>query len=267
MPRRGTHFTKTKKFTRTCKGCSQEFKAADWKAGWCETCLSPVLCECGCGGTAKSRRRPYIRGHAGRVNSLANAIGHASQAEKIRGDKNPSKRNRGLLAVAGKRYWSSLTPDQKKKRIANSRFVKGTPPSKYRRIDGYRSILEKQVATILDDASIPFHYEPGRKFSDGRRFYPDFVVGTADGPVLIEVSGFAYETWRKLFVGKIEKIKDSGYNVICLTYDQFADDLRNRVSVPVFTLKELQTCLQTIPLELERPRVPGRSSSIRDTGS
>jgi hypothetical protein len=169
--------------------------------------------------------------------------GHRRQAAAIRGKNNPSVRSREKLSEALTAYWSGLTPKQKKRRVKNHLFVKSPLGARYKRVDGYRSKLELRVVRKLQQIGIPFEYEKCYRFQNGKRFYPEF---TLEGSLLIEVSGFAYESWKKQFVEKVERIVEEGHRLVCVTYPDKVAELRRRVSVPVCSPKGLRKCLSEL---------------------
>lgn len=229
-----------------CRYCKDDFLAADVKACICEWCLRPTPCLCGCGGLATSKKHPWILGHAVRMPTKAMLAGRAKQAKAISGDNNPSRTHKVELSAGVKNYWKSLTKEQRIIRIKDNSFVKNPNRAKYKHKNGYRSTLEHKVVTVLDNNWIEYKYEKRLDFSDGTRCFPDF---TFNNGLLLEVSGFAYEAWRIDFVAKIEKLTKEGHAVICVTYDEFFDELNLRVNVPVFTIRGLELWSTTASLE------------------
>ena len=214
-----TSFIKSRKFSFTCALCSRLARAADVKAKYCWHCMiEGPLCACGCGNHTTNAFRKYIIGHA--VRDKANeaiALGHQSQAKKISGASNPSKRPEVIAkirdALKGRIVWqenkTQTEIDAIKDRIVleSKNGYARAAQYKWKDVDNnsYRSRFELQTAEFLKSSGIPFVYEQPLRLSDNRSVYPDF---TLEG-CLIEVSASAFNAWRKGFVAKLERIRRS----------------------------------------------------------
>ena len=112
-----------------------------------------------------------------------------------------------------------------------------------RREDGYRSALEAKVAAVLEAEGVNYLYEQSLTCSDGKRYYPDFKL--PDG-TLLEVSGYAYDSWQEMFQDKVKRLVDDGYAVVCVTYPAMAGKARADLGIRVLTVTELGTWLRSL---------------------
>jgi len=144
---------------------------------------------------------------------------HKQQGEKIKGDRNPSKRPevRVKLSEGALRSYSN-DPNLRLKRII--------PPSRIL-FEGayYRSKFEVELVSYLLDNNIDFEYEK-RVEVDGRVLYPDFVI---QDDIAIEVAGWILngcgtdeERCLKRYEKNVSSLLKVFKRVILVTYEKFA---------------------------------------------
>ena len=144
---------------------------------------------------------------------------HKQQGDRIKGDKNPSKRPevRIKLSEGVLRSYANDPTLRLKRIVPPSRILCG---GSY-----YRSKFEVEVVGYLSDNNIDFEYEK-RVEVDGRILYPDFVI---QNRIAIEVAGWildgcgtnveqCLERYRKNVVSLLKIFE----RVILITYEKFA---------------------------------------------
>lgn len=93
----------------------------------------------------------------------------------------------------------------------------------------YRSRLEANFSNLLIENNIPFEYEKPFKMKNGRMKYVDFVI---DNKLFIEISGYAWESWKKDFDAKIKVLRDSlpldDYIILVLVSDKNLSEIIER---------------------------------------
>lgn len=233
--------SKKKTIPKICETCSQEFLAADVKAKWCHSCKNPppVLCACGCGNYTKSGWSKCCSGHGSRLDTEAIREGHQKQAEKIKGNLNPSKRKEVRKVISEKLQgrWCAGDGKTKEEQEALKDAIRSRS-LKSRKKNGLRSSLEEKFLAFYMKKDIDPQYENGIKLSDGRWIYPDFRFGNN----LVEVTGFAYKAWQDQFIEKVTRILKDGYNLTCVTYPNKVDLLKSLVPdcVTVISIEDLK---------------------------
>lgn len=243
----GTVFTKRKRQQCTCRVCKKKFKAADVKACFCPKCKQPKLCACGCGELTSSGLKSYRAGHHSKNGgSKSFRVGQKKRAKKICGKNNPACRSSKQLSRGVKRYWASLTSEQRKSRLRNNAFVLNPLHGRFRRQDGFLSRLEKKVAKILNQLKVAYDYEPLFRFKNNRRFFPDFVIEINNRKTIVEVTGFAYPSWQRQFIQKVKRIQESGFHLVCVTYAAKRNLLASKINTQVFSVKGFKRWLEEI---------------------
>lgn len=216
-----------------CKYCSDKFACFDKKASICQKCLENVTftCECGCG-------------------TLVTRVRHKSVVNKFY--HNHDKRGKTYKEIYG-----TATPTCGfKKGLENVNFTK----PKYRRFkyensigEKFSSKLEVQFSEFLIKHNIKYVSEKKIPLHNGKLKIVDFLL---DDFILVEISGFAYETWQRDFITKMQLLRESVTNPIliltyqsnlvdseinnklkeCLNLDVFIDSIDNDIGI----LKKIQ---------------------------
>jgi hypothetical protein len=236
-----TTFKKKIKFKKICRGCKQEFMSADNNSVWCIACKTPRLCACGCGriikkfgrfntilGSCQRRGKTYLE--------LYNTDSPKCGFKK--GENNVSKKQDIRLKIS-KRVKESYKKEEliiKRKqhllKVMSERnsYMIWTKLNNHRG-ESFRSKLEMHVADLLFENNIKYINEFPVKMINGHTKWVDFKL--IDYNILIEVTGFAYPSWRIDFVEKIKVLRKSTDAIIfILTYPEYADieDEKNEVA-------------------------------------
>jgi hypothetical protein len=219
---------KTKKFERVCVSCDNVFYAGDVKAKFCLDCKKPRSCLCGCSTMVKTPGRQYAKNHSKRGKTYIEIYGtDAPTCGYQRGDSNIAKREdiRRKISDGVKR---SYTDDLKSKRRDNcywlsDRYVCYARKFTSKNGDKFRSRFEVEVADFLCDNNYSYEYERKVVMKDGHYKLVDFVVGD----VHIEVTGFAFDSWKKHFIEKIKRLSESINNnpIVIISYNKNIEEL------------------------------------------
>lgn len=119
---------------------------------------------------------------------------------------------------------------QKKSREASDRVAKGNFHGKLKyknSIDQkFRSSLEVRFSEFLLRNNLSYQYEVPFKLVNGRNKIVDFVI---EGFLLVEVSGYAFESWKKDFDKKLRLLRQSTDKpILILTYPTQVLELHSR---------------------------------------
>lgn len=158
--------------------------------------------------------------------------GHKKQGRKIRGRKNPAKRQEVRKEIA-KGVKESYKKDPSL-RESRARSVKKLLKGKYS--DGMGNLMkskfELDVATLLQELNIKYEYENRIKVN-GNYYFPDFSIKPN---ILIEVCGFILgDKSLKSYINKIKDyLKNTTFDIIVVTYNRFAAEFEDLKSIRHF---------------------------------
>jgi len=224
-----------------CRYCDEYFLAAEPRASRCKKYkINKSLCECG-------NKKGYDTKSCMKCSSTTRGMIQSDIVKKYpkwkncghkKGELNVSKNIniRKKIKIGLRKYYKNNPQVLKEKSIhrtnlnINTKFGK----LKYENNVGekFRSKLEASFSNILNDNNIKYDYEVPIKMINDRYKVVDFVVND----ILIEVSGYAYESWRKDFNNKIKILRDSVDNqIIILTYSQNLNKLYDITSYDIYT--------------------------------
>jgi hypothetical protein len=184
-----------------CKYCGLSFNCFDKKATKCDDCKSIITfkCECGCGIDVtrvkfKSFKNKYASNHDKRGKTY----------EQIYGTSTPTCGfKRGLLNV------NYTKPKYRRLKYENSIGQK------------FSSKLEVQFSEFLIKHNIKYVSEVKIELHNGKLKIVDFILNDY---IIVEISGFAYDTWRQDFVEKMKVLRESiDAPILILTYGDNLD--------------------------------------------
>ena len=99
ISKKGT--VKEKKYTKICKICNSEFKAADVKASICPECYNPRLCKCGCNKILKTPGMFYHQGYKTKGKTYKEIYGTDTPKCGFRkGDENQAKKSEIKIKIS-----------------------------------------------------------------------------------------------------------------------------------------------------------------------
>lgn len=179
----GKHFTKVRKLVKVCSVCNSKFRAADVKAKVCRRCKTKRHhCRCGCGQFVVGYNKSYLFGHAARhMDNPRIRLGHKQQGNKIRGNKNPSRKlkTREKLSISVTNSWA--VPEIRLRHfLAHTRVIVTTSvPNKLERF--FAKFLNKRFPST-------FKLNVRNGISIGGKV-PDFVTVVRSDRVLVELFG------------------------------------------------------------------------------
>lgn len=218
---------------RICKNCSCDFLAKDPKTKFCDTCKQSTHSCPKCRAEVKFGVR-YCSNYCNQTdpNNVKVLEGRKKQGAKMLGSKNPNQR----LDVRRKirdGVTASYTPELRRKRgeamrkrIKEKGYVGWSRRLSNSRGEKFRSKLEVNFSELMIRNGIDYQYEVPMLLMDGSYKIVDFVVNG----VLIEISGFAYESWQNNFLKKMKVMRmTNDKQILVLTYPDKVDDLRRRI--------------------------------------
>lgn len=223
---------------RICKICNKEYPYYDSKQMYCGECAhGKKYCPCGCGKEV-SWYNTYHPGYHTKGKTYLEIYGKKEVKNGFKkGEFNLAKtfevREKKRKAVLGECYgFRNKTPEQieKYREEVGDRLRRGIWA---KRKGKYCSSLEKDFALFLEKNSLEYEYEKCIRMINGRRKYVDFVVGN----ILIEITGFAYKSWREDFCRKIKILRQSTDSpILVLTYPEYeeGDEIREILDLNVY---------------------------------
>lgn len=217
--------SKIKNKKHTCIICNKEFYNSDHRGKYCYECKKEeiISCRCGCDKKVKiskckkasnSSAYGYYRNHWKKGKTYKEIYGTSTPACGFKkGDLNVAKRE-----------------DIRKKisiKIAEL-YQEGCRcgwPKKYKNKIGelYRSDLEVKFSNLLIDNKISYVYEKRVKLNNDRIKLVDFFV---DDFIMIEISGFAFDSWKNSFRNSMRLLQDSEeYPLVLISYKENMDEI------------------------------------------
>lgn len=213
-----------------CKNCNIEYNALKAQTYFCPPCKKErITCFCGAKKGMWSVRCAncackYKKGKTYKEIFGTDNPGCGYQ----KGDKNIARR-KDIREKISKNVKASYTKELRKQRgkflrdynmkrgFMNSR--KKWPNSKG---ELFRSSLEAEFSDLLIENGYAYKYEVPIKMINGRYKIVDFQVED----ILIEISGYAYEKWKKDFNEKMSLLRKTVNNLILvITYEKKIEDM------------------------------------------
>jgi len=218
-----------KLYSHICKWCDNTFLSKYYQSTCCYSCKEPRLCKCGCGRLVKTPGYLYSLNCIKRGKSYLEIYGTSTpNCGFSRGESNiaklPEIRKKIRIGVR-KSYDNPSLIEQRRKHMiklhCESGILNYTSVENFRR-EKFRSRLERDFSELLIQNNIKYLYEVPVKLRDKSIKFVDFQVGN----ILIEISGYAYDEWRKDFNRKIKLLRRStDKQIIILTYPENLEEI------------------------------------------
>ena len=231
---KSTAFTKIKKFNHICESCGCNYISADIKGRYCLTCKQPKKCKCGCSNIVKTPGRYYAQGCQIRGKSYKEIHGTENPPCGYQsGDMNVAKRPhiRKKISEGVKR---SYTTELRTLRREQCFFLKQPFLSYVKNVPDksgqlFRSKFEASVSDMftkyISSYKYTYHYEKSLRLYDGSLILVDFLIDDC----IIEVTGYAFDSWKDNFDHKLSKTMKSLNNpIIVICMDKHKTELMNR---------------------------------------
>lgn len=223
-------FTKRRTHKRICKICNITYMAADVKGNICYDCKKPTKCLCGCGNFVKKPGGGYYSNHGKKGKTYKEIYGTDNPKCGFKTGKDNIAKNPEIRKKLSEGVKKSYTPELRelrakhlKERMLYGGFRGKNYSLNYSNSKGnkFRSSLEVRVSELFIENNIEFSYEVPISMYNGNIKLVDFVVND----VYIEISGFAYDTWKRDFIDKLRSLRKSVDNpILVLTYPDNIDD-------------------------------------------
>lgn len=230
----GKYYTISRKYKCICRYCERSFKAAVVMCVTCPRCFSLVIthCACGCGQKVErtckcliiKRGVVYVPGHHLKGRSYLEIYGTkvpkcGFQSGENNIAKDPWIRRKISVGVRKSYVNNKRLIELRRSQLTKRNLAGIMTHKKYQNKYGewFRSRLEVHFSEILHRHKLEYEYEVPILLYDGSCKIVDFKI--AD--ILVEVSGFAYDSWRKDFVQKMKKLRRStDSQILVLTYPE-----------------------------------------------
>lgn len=244
-------FKKPRKFSFVCVYCKDLYFSADVKARFCKRCMSKIEVTCRCGCKKKflrlrwlvDRGRTFWTNHEKRGLSYLQIYGTLSPGCGFkRGELNIAKDPMVREKISGA-VVRSYTPQLLKLRSDAAKLKFRYQAASWVRVsnshgESFQSSLEMRMAEVLRGSGLKYKTQIRVPMIGDRVKIVDFMVGHT----LIEVSGFAYSSWRADFTEKIGVLRRSVENpIVIATYPENVPLLRDLCSVDVFPVSIFDT--------------------------
>lgn len=257
-----------KEFERICRFCGNKYLSKVNRGNMCDKCKNPKLCKCGCGKLVKTPGKFYYGNCSKRGKTYKDIYGTVDiKCGFQKGEENIAKRE-DIKKKISKGVRESYTSELREKRRVKSYetgFYKNQFGKKYSNIKGenFRSNLEVEFSNFLIKNNIEYEYEKSIKLLNGKRKVVDFVIY---GYIFIEITGYAYENWKKDFNKKIKWLKESIGSeefILILTYKNALDEIFFRniyVGENVFfgDVKDIEQILKTLEFIKQIKNINGK---------
>lgn len=268
---------KPRKYLKVCRFCGIAFCAADVKAYTCSDCaIAKIPCKGNCGRVVTKAYVPTVQpvGYCrvcrarsrwatllskGFVSPLkgrnyADIFKGKTTANGFqKGARNVAKQTDVKMKISSaiKQSYTPALRDQRRVQIRDRMIAHGVVFGKKCCFDStgsrFRSKLEARFSDLLKANRIEYEYEHRVRLCDGGVKVVDFYIP----PIMVEISGFAYENWKKDFSGKMGKLRNTVANpILVLTYPECVQEASERIGCcAVMSVHDEQGILRYIESE------------------